>query len=108
MKSRILKEFKLDEIFTEYIYSLMQEKKNFMVFTDNKQILIEDEIDEWNLIHGLTNITPRIMYKYIAGKGYSVKYTNDLVSLMIPSEEICNEYTVFINKVKEDLDEYNK
>ena len=36
------------EVFNEYTFNLMKQKKNFMIFPDNKQILEGIEIKEWN------------------------------------------------------------
>ena len=98
--------FAPEEVFTEYIYSLMKERKDFMVFPEGKQILIEEEVDEWNKVHGLTNETPRIMYHCLHGSdgyGYRVKYTDFLATILISFEVLEMEYADFMEKVIRDL-----
>ena len=92
------------KIFTEYIHKLMLQKKDFMVFPDNNQILIEDEVTEWNNIHGLTNDTERIMYHYVYDEDetkahYRVKHTNSITTLLIPTSFIAKKYEDFIKEI---------
>ena len=92
------------KIFTEYIHKLMLQKKDFMVFPDNNQILIEDEVTEWNNIHGLTNDTERIMYHYVYDEDetkahYRVKHTNSITTLLIPTAFIAKKYEDFIKEI---------
>ena len=89
------------KMFTEYIHELMLQKKDFMVFPDNNQILVEDEIDEWNNIHGLTNDTERVMYYYVydtdkTKEHYRIKHTNSITTLLIPTFCIPKSYEDFI------------
>ena len=89
------------KMFTNYIHELMLQKKNFMVFPDNNQILIEDEIEEWNNIHGLTNDTERVMYQYVydtdkTKEHYRIKHTNIITTLLIPTFCITKSYEDFI------------
>ena len=79
----------------------MLQKKDFMVFPDNNQILVEDEIDEWNNIHGLTNDTERVMYYYVydtdkTKEHYRIKHTNSITTLLIPTFCIPKSYEDFI------------
>ena len=92
------------KIFTEYIHELMLQKKDFMVFPNNEQILVEDEVTEWNNIHGLTNDTERIMYHYVYDEDktkahYRVKHTNSITTLLIPTSSIAKKYEDFIKKI---------
>jgi hypothetical protein len=92
------------KIFTEYIHKLMLQKKDFMVFPDNNQILVEDEVTEWNNIHGLTNDTERIMYHYVYDEDetkahYRVKHTNSITTLLIPTSSIAKKYEDFIKEI---------
>lgn len=100
--------YSVEDLFTEYIFSLMKQKKNFMVFPDNKQILIEDEVDEWNKNHGLTDETERILYHYIFDKtyeGYVVNSIGSITNIIVPFNGIEKDYNEFIEQVKKDLEE---
>ena len=92
------------KMFTSFMHQLMLQKKDFMVFPDN-QILIEDEITEWNNIHGLTNDTERVMYHYVYDEDetkahYRVKHTNSITTLLIPTCCIPRNYEDFIATLK--------
>ena len=100
--------YPVEELFTEYIFSLMKQKKNFMLFPDNKQILIEDEVDEWNKNHGLTDETERILYHCISDKtyeGYVVNSIGSITNIIVPFNGIEKDYNEFIEQVKKDLEE---
>ena len=89
------------KMFTSYIHELMLQKKSFMVFPDNDQILIENEVEEWNNIYGLTNDTERIMYHYVydtdkTKEHYRIKHTNSITTLLIPTFCIPKNYEDFI------------
>ena len=91
-------------IFTKYIHELMLQKKDFMVFPDNNQILVEDEVTEWNNIHGLTNNTERVMYHYVydtdkTKEHYRIKHTNSITTLLIPTSSIAKKYEDFIKEI---------
>lgn len=104
---RITDTYPVEELFTEYIFSLMKQKKNFMIFPDNKQILIEDEVDEWNKNHGLTNETERILYHYVPSKGfpgYAINPTECISCVSVPYELIEKDYNEFIKQTKIDLE----
>lgn len=93
------------KMFTEYIHELMLQKKDFMVFPDNNQILVEDEVTEWNNIHGLTNNTERVMYHYVydtdkTKEHYRIKHTNSITTLLIPTSCIPKSYEDFIKSLK--------
>ena len=93
------------KMFTEYIHELMLQKKDFVVFPDNNQILVEDEVTEWNNIHGLTNDTERVMYHYVYDEDetkahYRVKHTNSITTLLIPTFCIPKNYEDFIKALK--------
>ena len=92
-------------MFTEYIHELMLQKKDFMVFLNNNQILVEDEVTEWNDIHGFTNETERVMYHYVYDEDetkthYRVKHTNSITTLLIPTFCIPKNYEDFIKALK--------
>ena len=93
------------KMFTEYIHELMLQKKDFMVFPDNNQILVENEVTEWNNVHGLTNDTERIMCHYVYDTDktkelYRIKHTNAITTLLIPTSCIPKSYEDFIKSLK--------
>ena len=109
---KITDTYPVEELFTEYILSLMKQKKNFMVFPDNKQILIKDEVDEWNKTHGLTNETERILYHCVYVKnilgyviGYVIHPTKFISDITVPFNLIEKNYNEFIEQAKKDLEE---
>lgn len=99
---RFFGEFTPRELFTEYILSLMKKNENFMVFPDNKQVLIEEEVDEYLQIHGFLNPTPRLMFHLLCD-GYVVNYTHAITNVLVPFEEISMDYEDFIRQVEEDM-----
>lgn len=104
---KITDTYPVEELFTEYIFSLMKQKKSFMVFPNNKQILIEDEVDEWNKTRGLTNETERILYHYVSSKknsGYVVHPTKFITDITVPFDIIKKDYNEFIKQAKIDLE----
>ena len=83
----------------------MLQKKDFMVFLDNNQILVEDEVTEWNSVHGETDNTERVMYHYVhdedkAKEHYRIKHTDSIATLLVPVESIVSYYNAFIANVK--------
>ena len=101
-QGKCLGHFTPEEVFTEYIYSLMKEKKDFMVFPEGKQILIGEEIDEWNKVHGLINKTGRIIYHCLED-GYTIKYTNFLGNILLPFCVLDMKYEDFLEQAIRDL-----
>ena len=104
---RITDTYPVEELFTEYIFSLMKQKKNFMIFPDNKQILIEDEVDEWNKNHGLSNEIERILYHYVPSKinpGYVVCPTKFITDITVPFDLLEKNYNEFVKQAKIDLE----
>ena len=105
---KITDTYPVEELFTEYIHSLMKQKKNFMVFPDNKHILIKDEVDEWNKNHGLSNETERILYHYVPSKinpGYVIHPTKFITDITVPFDLLEKNYNEFIEQAKKDLKE---
>ena len=93
------------KMFTKYIHELMLQKKDFMVFLNNDQILIEDELTEWNNTHDATDNTERVMYHYVhdndkAKEHYRIKHTNSITTLLVSVETIVPDYNQFIVNVK--------
>lgn len=96
---KYFKEFEGKELFTEHIFSLMKEEKDFMVFTDNKQLLVNEEVDEYIKVHGIMSPEKRIMYHCVSGKGYAVNYTDSIYTVTIPNDLLNLEYTEFLKIV---------
>ena len=98
------------KIFTKYIHSLMLQKKDFMIFLDNNQILIESEVDEWNNIHGLTNTTERVIYHYVHDEDaekahYRIKHTDSITAFLVPVSLIAEDYECFIFQIEREMEE---
>lgn len=107
---KYLGEFPLRKLFTPCIYSLMRDRSEIMLFPDNGQLLVDEEIDEWNKENGLNDPTKRILYGYHNhnhnGKFYTVKSTDYGTTLTIPYPLINqNNYLSFLQDVQDDLSE---
>lgn len=100
---KYFRKFEPEEIFTEYIFSLMKQRKDLMVFVDNNQVLIDEEIDEWNKVNGITNKTERLMYHCFGNDGYVVNYTEGITNVTAPFDTLEMSYEEFIKQCKEDL-----
>jgi hypothetical protein len=93
------------KMFTRHIHELMLQEKDFMFFPDNNQILIENEVTEWNNIHGLTDDTERVMYHYVydedvAKAHYRIKHTDSITTLLVPIEATRKNHEDFIEEIK--------
>lgn len=97
------KKFTPKQLFTEYIYSLMKQEKNFMVFPDNKQVLIDEEVDEWNMVNGITDPTERLIYHRVGNDVYVVNYTEGITTVMVPVGLLEKSYDDFIKQCEEDV-----
>lgn len=100
---KYFKKFKPKELFTEYIYSLMQNGKDFMFFPNNNQILIDDEVDEWNKVNGITNLTERVLYHKFGDDGYVINYTDAITNVTVPAGMLDWNYEEFIKQCEEDV-----
>ena len=96
------RKFTPKQLFTEYIYSLMKQKKEVMVFPDNNQILIGDEIDEWNKENGILNTTERLIYHSFTD-GYVISHTESITNVMVPIGLLEKNYDDFIKQCEEDV-----
>ena len=45
----------IENLITPYIYELMKNGDDIMLFPDNKQIILNEEIEEWNDVHDCLN-----------------------------------------------------
>lgn len=102
---KYLGKFPLQKLFTPYIHYLMCDGSEIMLFPDNGQILVDEEIDKWNKENGLSDPTKRVLYHNHNGKFYSVKYTDYGSDLTIPYTAINREYLAFLKDIQEDLAE---
>jgi hypothetical protein len=101
MERKFFRKFTTEELFTEFIYTLMVNRKSFAVFPDNKQLLMEDEYDEWIKENGIMNKTERLIYHPIE-KGYVVTHTESITNVTVPFELIDMGYEEFIKTTNED------
>ena len=101
MSRKFFRKFTTEELFSEFIYSLMINRKTFMVFPDNKQILIDDEVDEWIKTHDLLDETERLIYRPL-NKGYVVIHSDSITNVTTPFDAMENGYEEFIKSVNED------
>ena len=112
---KIFDKFEVENVFTDYIHSLMQKGKEMLVFPWQEepylpaQILVDSEIDEWIELHGITDDTERLNYHAIRGAGgavvgYAVRYTESITDLIVPYPAIQKSYDEFIAQAKNDLD----
>lgn len=60
--------FTTSELFTKNVYELMKKHKDFMILVDTKEVLIDNQIDKWNIAHSLNDTTKRIIYHYCTNK----------------------------------------
>lgn len=103
IRGKYFRRFTPVELFTEYIFSLMKQGKTFMMFPDNNQILVEDEVNEWNKIHGLMDETERIMFHQYGEEGYIAHYSSFITDIFIPLEMIKWSYEDFIKQCEIDV-----
>ena len=62
----------IEKLITPYIYELMVNGDDIMLFPDNKQIISNEEIEEWNFTHeSINNPTDRITF-FNHGDGYVI------------------------------------
>lgn len=111
---KIFDKFEVEDVFTEYIHSLMQKGKEMLVFPWQEelylpvQILVDSEIDEWIELHGIMDDTERLNYHIIRGAGgavvgYAIRYTESITDLIVPYPMIQKSYDEFIAQAKNDL-----
>ena len=100
---KLFRKFTVSEVFTNYIYELMKQGKRFIVFPDNNQILIEDEVDEFYNIHGIVNQFERLMYHQYRNEGYVVHYSDAPTTVTIPLGLLEKSYEDFIQQCEADV-----
>lgn len=103
MNGKLFRKFTPREVFTNYIYELMKQGKEIMVFLDNNQILIDDEIEEWYMIHNLLDETERLLYHNIGNQTYRVHYVRYPTNVYVPFELLEKSYEDFIKQCEEDV-----
>lgn len=100
---KYFRKFAPKELFTEFIFALMINGKSFMVFPNNNQILIDDEVDEWNAANGITDPTERLIYHKFGDDGYVVSYTEAITNVTVPAGMLDWNYEEFIKQCEEDV-----
>lgn len=101
---KIFNRFTSKQVFPTYVYNLMRDGCGcFVVFTDNWQLLNEQEYDEWTTTNGLSNDTPRIIYKPIGYGSYNVHFEGCILDLTIPLQLLKFNYDEFMENVINDL-----
>ena len=101
LNGKIFNKYSPSELFTSYMLDLMRDKQNFMIFPNNKQILEEDKINEYNAIHGINSPTERILFKALPTGGYVANSTECIINLYIPMALIIKDYKEFISLLNE-------
>ena len=101
MSREFFRKFAAEELFTEYIFELMKARKSFMVFVDNKQVLVDEEVDEWNIVNGILNSTERLIYHPLSN-GYVVTHTGSITNVLTPFDAMKNGYEEFIKSTNEE------
>lgn len=90
----------IENLITPYIYELMENGDDIMLFPDNKQIILNEEIEEWNDMHDcLNNQTDRItFYNHIDGyviHRHGIK--GGVTDILISTLDIMHGYKHVIN-----------
>lgn len=91
--------FDPETVFTEYVQSLMKNGNKFMIFADNLQVIVDEECDEWNRIHGLTYPIDRIIAHHFTDRngisGYVMTTNCGITNITIPDDVIQKLYEEF-------------
>ena len=103
MNGKLFRKFTPREVFTNYIYELMKQGKEIMVFLEHNKILMDDEIEEWYMIHNLLDETERLLYHNIGNQAYRVIYVRHPVNVYVPFEFLEKSYEDFIKQCEEDV-----
>lgn len=100
----------IEDVITNYIFSCIKNGNQIMYFSDNKQLLINEEVDKWNKLNSIMDNTKRIVgHKTNAKNGepiYVLHHTDDVTSVIIPMERfvIFPVYEDFMYQLKRDLE----
>lgn len=90
----------IEKLITPYIYELMVNGDDIMLFPDNKQIILNEEIEEWNFTHeSINNPTDRITF-FNHGEGYIIHrhgIKGGATDIVIAMQDIQKGYEHLIN-----------
>lgn len=89
----------IEKLITQYIYDLMKAGNDIMLFPDNQKIILNDEIEEWNDIHGVWNETDRFTF-YNYREGYVIHRHGrhgSVYDILISMQDIQKGYEYFKN-----------
>ena len=90
----------IEKLITPYIYELMVNGNNIMLFPDNKQIILNEEIEEWNFTHeSINNPTDRITF-FNHGDGYVIHrhgIKGGATDIVITMQDIQKRYEYLMN-----------
>ena len=90
----------IEKLITPYIYELMASGDDIMSFPDNMQIILNEEIEEWNYTHDyINNPTDRITF-FNHGEGYIIHrhgIKGGATDIIIAMQDIQKGYEHLIN-----------
>lgn len=90
----------IEKLITPHIYELMVNGDDIMLFPDNKQIILNEEIEEWNFTHeSINNPTDRITF-FNHGEGYVIHrhgIKGGVTDIVIAMQDIQKGYEHLIN-----------
>ena len=100
----------IEKLITPYIYKLMVNGDDIMLFPDNKQIILNEEIEEWNFTHeSINNLIDRITF-FNHGDGYVI-YRHGIkggaTDIVIAMQDIQKGYEHLINLPFESTGNFN-
>lgn len=100
----------IEKLITPYIYELMTEGNDIMLFPDNKQIILNEEIEEWNFTHeSINNLTDRITF-FNHGDGYVIHrhgVKGGVTDILIAMQDIQKGYDYLTNLPFESTGNFN-
>ena len=100
----------IEKLITPYIYELMVNGDDIMLFPDNKQIILNEEIEEWNFTHeSINNPTDRITF-FNHGEGYIIHrhgIKGGVTDILITMQDIQKGYEYLINLPFESTGNFN-
>lgn len=106
MRSKMYKEFTLQQIFTKEVYEAMKKEESIIQFMENKIVLNVDEYSKWITENGIFALDKRIIYGLKEENGikfYKIYYTNDIISTYIDLRDIKDNYNDFIKYLEKTM-----
>lgn len=90
----------IENLITPYIHGLMVNGDDIMLFPGNKQVILNEEIEEWNDVHDCcNNQTDRITYTN-HGDGYVIHrhgINGSVTDILISMQDIISGYDYLVN-----------